>query len=26
VLSYTYTDPLKEADPALVETPGTWQP
>jgi ABC-type nitrate/sulfonate/bicarbonate transport system substrate-binding protein len=26
VLSYTYTDPLKEADPALVETSGTWQP
>ena len=26
VLSYTYTEPLKEADPALVETEGTWQP
>ena len=26
VLTYTYTDPLKAADPALVEIEGQWQP
>jgi ABC-type nitrate/sulfonate/bicarbonate transport system substrate-binding protein len=26
ILSYTYTDPLKEVDPSLVKIEGTWKP
>jgi hypothetical protein len=26
ILSYTYTDPMKEVDPSLVKIEGTWKP
>ena len=26
ILSYTYTDPMKEVDPSLVQVEGTWKP